>query len=59
MKEHDKHINNLISEKELKADVDFIYKKLQRLQPKLYWYISKNELDYKFDSLKNTITKKK
>jgi C-terminal processing protease CtpA/Prc len=57
VKEHNKHLNDLIPEKDLKADVDFTYKKLQRLQPKLYWYISKSELDYKFDSLKNTITK--
>lgn len=57
VKEHNEHLNDLISEKDLKADVDFTYKKLQRLQPKLYWYISKSELDYKFDSLKSTITK--
>lgn len=57
VKEHNKHLNDLIPEKDLKADVDFTYKKLQRLQPKLYWYISKSELEYKFDSLKNTITK--
>ncbi|PKB15045.1 S41 family peptidase [Flavobacterium sp. 5] len=57
IKEHNEHINDLISEKNLKADVDFTYKKLQRFQPKLYWYISKKELDFKFDSLKSTITK--
>jgi C-terminal processing protease CtpA/Prc len=57
VKEHNEHLNDLIAENDLRADVDFTYKKLQRLQPKLYWYISKKELDYKFDSLKNTITK--
>jgi C-terminal processing protease CtpA/Prc len=57
VKEHNEHLNDLIPEKYLKTDVDFTYKKLQQLQPKLYWYISKSELDYKFDSLKNTITK--
>jgi hypothetical protein len=57
VKEHNKHLNDLIAEKELKSDVDYAYKKLQQLQPKLYWYISKTELDYKFDSLKSTITK--
>jgi C-terminal processing protease CtpA/Prc len=56
-KYHNEHINDLITEKDLKSDVDFTYNKLQRLQPKLYWYISKKELDYKFDSLKTTITK--
>ena len=57
VKEHNAHLNDLISEKNLKADVDFTYKKLQRYQSRLYWYISKKELDFKFDSLKNTITK--
>jgi C-terminal processing protease CtpA/Prc len=57
IKEHNAHLNDLIVENDLNSDVDFTYKKLQRLQPKLYWYISKKELDYKFDSLKNTITK--
>jgi hypothetical protein len=49
--------NNLFLEKkisvaQLKADVDFAYSKLQRFHPNLYWYITKEELDYKFDSLK-------
>ena len=57
VKKHNKHLYDLISENELKSDIDFTYKKLQRLQPKLYWYISKKELDFKFDSLKSTITK--
>jgi C-terminal processing protease CtpA/Prc len=57
VKEHNENLNELIPENDLKTDVDYTYKKLQRLQPKLYWYISKKELDFKFDSLKNTITK--
>ena len=57
VKKHNEHLNDLIPENELKDDIDFTYQKLQRLQPKLYWYISKKELDFKFDSLKNTITK--
>lgn len=55
IKEQNEHIDDLIHQDNLKADVDFTYKNLQRLQPKLYWYISKNDLDHKFDSLKNTI----
>lgn len=51
------HLNDLIPVEKLQADVDFTYQKLQKLQPMLYWYISKNQLDYKFDSLKKTITK--
>lgn len=56
VKQHNAHLNDLISEKKLKSDVDYAYKKLQKLHPKLYWYIPKKDLDYKFDSLKNTIT---
>ncbi|MDI1305304.1 MAG: peptidase S41, partial [bacterium] len=57
VKRHNNHLNDLISEKKLKSDVDFTYKKLQRFHPNLYWYISKKDLDYKFDSLKMTIRK--
>lgn len=53
--------NNLFLEKkiptaELKKDIDYTYEKLQRFHPNLYWYISKDELDHKFDSLKTTIS---
>ncbi|WDF48627.1 S41 family peptidase [Chryseobacterium sp. KACC 21268] len=52
--------NNLFLEKkiptaELRKDIDFTYQKLQRFHPNLYWYISKEELDHKFDSLKTNI----
>lgn len=57
IKQHNAHLNDLISENKLKSDVDFAYKKLQKLHPKLNWYISKKDLDFKFDSLKNTISK--
>jgi len=57
IEERNEHLNDLIAESKLKQDVDFTYEKLQRLQPKLNWYISKKELDFKFDSLKNTITR--
>ncbi|MDY7394836.1 S41 family peptidase [Aureibaculum sp. 2210JD6-5] len=45
------------SARNLKKDVDVAYKKLKKLHPRLYQYISKKELDYKFDSLKKTIVK--
>jgi hypothetical protein len=48
-------LNDLIPTEKLQADVDFTYKKLKQLHPKLYWYITKEKLDYKFDSLKNSI----
>ncbi len=57
IKSNNKHVTTLQSADKLKKDVDFAHKKLQRLHPNLYWYISKKDLDYKFDSLKTTITK--
>ena len=57
IKNHNAHLNDLISENDLKSDVDFAYKKLRKMHPKLNWYISKKDLDYKFDSLKKTISK--
>jgi hypothetical protein len=57
VKKHNAHLNTLISEGKLKSDVDFTYQQLQKLHPNLYWYISKKELDYKFDSLKYSISK--
>jgi len=41
---------------DLKKDVDATYRQLRRNHPKLYQYISKEKLETKFDSLKNTIT---
>ena len=49
------HLNDLIPTEKLQADVDWTYKKLQKLHPRLYWYISKEQLDIKFDSLKKSI----
>lgn len=46
-----------IGVEKLRSDVDYSYKKIKQLHPKLYWYISKEKLDYKFDSLKASIQK--
>lgn len=56
-KKYNRQLNDLISPKDLKSDVDFTYKKLQQLHPDLYSFIDKKELDFKFDSLKTTIKK--
>jgi C-terminal processing protease CtpA/Prc len=56
IKKYNSNLNDLRSERNLKSDVDYAYRKLQKLHPDLYWYISKKELDLKFDSLKSTIT---
>lgn len=44
-----------IPPEKLKQDVDFAHSKLRELHPQLYWYISENELNRKFDSLKKTL----
>jgi Periplasmic protease len=40
----------------LRSDVDFVHHKLEKLHPSLCRYISRPELDRKFDSLKTAIT---
>ncbi|WP_432670868.1 S41 family peptidase [Flavobacterium sp. SM2513] len=57
IKKHNAQVSRPVSVEKLKKDVDFAYRKLQKMQPALYWYIPKEQLDYKFDSLKTTITK--
>ena len=57
IKQHNAEVIKPIPAKKLKKDVDFTYRKLKKFQPALYWYINKEQLDYKFDSLKTTITK--
>jgi len=47
----------MVSPEKLRDDVEFTYQKLQEIHPNLNWYISKKELDFKFDSLKMTINK--
>ena len=55
VKKHNAGLGTEFSIKELHTDVDFTYKKLKKLHPNLYQYISKKQLDEKFDSLKNSI----
>lgn len=57
IKKFNTDLSQPVSVEKLQSDVDFSYKKLKQLHPKLYWYISKEKLDYKFDSLKNSIKK--
>lgn len=56
VKKFNSQIEKPKSSNEIKTDIDYVHKKLQKLHPNLYWYISKKDLDYKFDSLKSTIT---
>ncbi|WP_300350791.1 S41 family peptidase [Chryseobacterium sp.] len=57
IKRENKHTQSTITPEKLHQDVDFAYQKLQEMHPKLNWYISKKELDFKFDSLKKTINR--
>ncbi len=52
-----KKFDKPIPAKKLQADVRFIQKKITKLHPQLYDYISKKELDYKFDSLTTSLDK--
>lgn len=57
VKQYNKHLETPIAAEKLRQDVDYTYKNLQKLHPNLYWYISKENLDKKFDSLKTTMSK--
>ncbi|WP_169304397.1 S41 family peptidase [Pedobacter frigoris] len=48
-------INKRHQPQDLKKDIDLVRKKLEKEHPNLYWYIDKNKLDQKFDSLKLSI----
>lgn len=54
-KKFNQQLGQTIAVEKLQKDVDYSYKKLKQLHPKLYWYISKEKLDFKFDSLKKLI----
>lgn len=56
VKKENAQLDTLISVEKMKQDVDYTYQKLQQLHPNLYGYIDKAALDYKFDSVKKTIT---
>ena len=52
---HNEQITKLHSVENLHSDIDKLYHQLKRHHPKLYQYTSKEDLDFKFDSLKSTI----
>lgn len=55
IKQYNAQISSLHSVSELHEDIDKAYSQLQRLHPKLYQFVSKENLDSKFESLKNDI----
>ena len=55
--EHNKKISvEKHSVESLKSDLDFTYQILKQYHPGIYWYITKKELEFKFDSVSNSIT---
>lgn len=56
MNHFNKKYETKIHPSKLKSDVDYIHNKFTKLHPNLYTYISKKDLDFKFDSIKETIT---
>jgi len=45
------HFNILLEPEDLKKDIRYVQKQLTKIHPDLHWYISKEALDAKFDSL--------
>lgn len=56
VKKYNESITALHPVSDLHDDIDKLYKQLKKHHPKLYQYTSKKDLDYKFDSLKQSIT---
>ncbi|MFD2550863.1 S41 family peptidase [Bizionia sediminis] len=57
VKKHNMLVASLHPVQHLHEDVDAVHKKLKKHHPRLYQYISKSALDFKFDSLKLSISK--
>jgi len=53
---YNQQIGGLHAPEDLKSDVNKTYRKLKKLHPKLYQFVTKENLDFKFDSLKQSIT---
>lgn len=46
-----------IPAEQLQKDIDYTQRKLQKYYPNLYGYISKEQLDFKFDSIRKVVSK--
>ncbi len=56
VKKYNETVNAKHSVKDLRKDIDYTFKKIEKLHPNLYWFISKESLDAKIDSVKNSIS---
>ncbi len=57
IKKHNATLNDNIAVEDIHKDIDYTYKQLQKWQPSLYEFISKEKLDAEFQSLKKSINK--
>lgn len=55
VEKYNAHMETPIPPKDLIEDVNYVQKKLTKLHPSLYWYISEQELNGKFDSLRTNL----
>jgi hypothetical protein len=55
VKKHNVAVTTLHSPESLREDIDYAYNNLQKHHPDLYWNISKDSLDTRFELLKNQI----
>ena len=55
VEKHNALLETNLSVKQQKADIDYLEKKIHKIQPNLDEFISKEELRRKFDSVRNTI----
>ncbi|MFI1773252.1 S41 family peptidase [Thalassobellus citreus] len=55
VKKYNEQTTKLHAVEDLRNDIDKVYGQLKKNHPKLYQYISKEDLDFKFDSLKTSI----
>ena len=54
-KKYNQQLKAKHSIKELKTDLSIIKTSLEQVHPGIYWYIPKEKLDFKFDSIQNSI----
>ena len=50
-----KRVETPIATQKLLKDISYVQHHLKKIHPDLYWYISEEALDFKFDSLRKTI----
>jgi len=52
VEKHNLQVTQLHPVEDIHEDINKVYKQMQRHHPLLYQFVSKDELDFKFDSLK-------